>query len=489
MKLENVVKCINTHDVVLADNPEITDIAYDSRQVKPGALFVAIEGFAMNGNDFISAAIENGAVAVISSQPTPENSVAWIQVADARVAMAEAGFGLWGVDFSEIFSVAVTGTNGKTTIATIMKKINESIYGRIFSWQIGTIGNWYGDKFEEAARTTPEAVDLLKEIGNSDFYPKSLTMEVSSHALVLERVKGFLFDVAIFTNLTQDHLDFHKSMDEYYDAKRLLFSNHLKSDGIAVINTDDTYGEKLAGDLEGTVVRYGRDKDAEFRIISSNSDWSGSFMRVSWQGEKMVFKSPLVGNFNIMNLAAVAAAALSKGISKETIQAVFEKLAPVPGRMDKVALDADYSVVVDYAHTPDALKNVLSTAKKITEGRVIAVFGAGGDRDRTKRAPMAEAVAFNADYAFITSDNPRTEDPEQILRDVEEGMPLDFPYEVVTDRASAIVKAMEFAQKGDAIIVAGKGHEDYQEIMGVKHHFDDREEVRKAHVSLGGHCE
>lgn len=486
MKLENVLKSINFIAVSLKDNPEITDIVYDSRQVKPGALFVAVEGYAVNGNDFIPTAIENGAVAIISTLENSEQDIAWVQVADARVAMAEAGFGLWGVDFNEIFSVAVTGTNGKTTIATIMKKINESLYGRIFSWQIGTIGNWYGDKFEEAARTTPEAVDLLKEIGNADFYPKSLTMEVSSHALVLERVKGFLFDVAIFTNLTQDHLDFHKSMDDYYDAKKLLFSKHVKENGVAVINVDDTYGKKLADELQGDVVTYGRASDADFKIVSSSSDWRGSFMRVSWRGEKLVFKSPLVGHFNIMNLAAVAAAALSKGISQETIQGVFEKLTPVPGRMDKVDIDAEYAVVVDYAHTPDALKNVLYTAKKITEGRVIAVFGAGGDRDRTKRAPMAEAVALNADYAFITSDNPRTEDPLQILNDVEEGMPLDFPYEVIADRANAIIEAMRFAQKGDAIIIAGKGHEDYQEIMGVKHHFDDREEVKKAYVAMGG---
>lgn len=486
MKLENVVKSITALSVDLKDNPEILDITYDSRQVREGALFVAVEGFAVDGNRFVDSAIKNGAVAVISTKAPQTDTVAWVQVEDARVAMAEAGFGLWGVDFGEIFSVAVTGTNGKTTIATIMKKINESLYGRIFSWQIGTIGNWYGDKFEEAARTTPEAVDLLKEIGNADFYPKSLTMEVSSHALVLERVKGFLFDVAIFTNLTQDHLDFHKTMDEYYDAKRILFKNHLKSDGIAVINCDDMYGTKLAQELEGEIVTYGRASDADFKLLSTNSDWTGSFMRVLWKGEKIVFTSPLVGHFNIMNLAAVAAAALSKGVAVETIQSVFEKLTPVPGRMDKVDIKAPYSVVVDYAHTPDALKNVLQTAKKITNGRVIAVFGAGGDRDRTKRAPMAEAVAMNADYAFITSDNPRTEDPIQILNDVEQGMPLDFPYEVVADRADAIIRAMKFAKENDAIIVAGKGHEDYQEIMGVKHHFDDREEVQKAFVALGG---
>lgn len=489
MKLENVATSINHIDRFLKDNPEVTDIVYDSRQVKEGALFVAVEGFAVDGNKFIGSAIENGAVAIISSKKRSDDSIAWIQVEDTRVAMAEAGFGLWGVDFDEIFSVAVTGTNGKTTIATIMKKINESIYGRIFSWQIGTIGNWYGDKFEEAARTTPEAVDLLKEIGNADFYPKSLTMEVSSHALVLERVKGFLFDVAIFTNLTQDHLDFHKSMDEYYEAKKLLFNKHVKADGVSVINCDDEYGAKLAQDLDGSVITYGRNEGADFRLLSTNSDWGGSFMRVLWQGGKLVFKSPLVGHFNIMNLAAVATAALAKGISADTIQTVFEKLTPVPGRMDKVAIESDYSVVVDYAHTPDALKNVLQTAKKITDGRVIAVFGAGGDRDRTKRAPMAEAVALNADYAFITSDNPRTEDPEQILTDVEEGMPLDFPYEVIADRGTAILEAMKFAKAGDAIIVAGKGHEDYQEIMGVKHHFDDREEVKKAYVALGGYSE
>ncbi len=488
MKLNRLLEGLSPQEIFIADNPTITDIVYDSRKVTEGSLFVAVEGFAVDGNTFVSKAVSQGAVAIVSQKEPLCDGVAWIQVADVRSFMALLAFRFWNVDFNALFTVAVTGTNGKTTIVTLFNELNRLLYGEKFAWQIGTTGHWLGEKFVDTNRTTPEAIDLLKMMGESIDPPKSLAMEASSHALVLERVKGFLFDVAIFTNLTQDHLDFHSDMEEYYEAKKRLFTMHLKENGYAVVNIDDSYGKRLASELSGNVITYGREKSADFSITQAHCSWDGISFRATFGGKKLLFKSALVGHFNIANMAAVAAGALAYGIDKEIIDTMFQKVKPVAGRMDKVFIDAPFSVVVDYAHTPDALKNVLFTARKLTKGRVISVFGAGGDRDRTKRAPMAEVVALSSDYAFVTSDNPRTEAPLQILSDLEDGIPSDFPFETIADRREAIKQALLFAKEGDSILIAGKGHETYQEINGVKHHFDDREEVALLWNQIGAEC-
>ncbi|MGM0442645.1 MAG: UDP-N-acetylmuramoyl-L-alanyl-D-glutamate--2,6-diaminopimelate ligase [Fibrobacterota bacterium] len=483
MKCSEIAEKINSRSVFSGPDAEVFGITHDSRKVRAGDVFCAVTGFRVDANRFVSDACAQGAVLVISRKARPEDTgVYWIQVEDPRRALAECAFLIWNVSMDRIFTAAVTGTNGKTTIATVLKAFFDHHFGPAESWQSGTIGNWYGERYVDTGRTTPEAVELLREIGTAETPPKSLVMEVSSHALVLERVRGFLFDVAIFTNLSQDHLDFHKDMEEYYRAKRRLFTDHLKNRGRAVINIDDPYGSRLAEDLAGHVacMTYGRSDDAHVRIREAHSSWDGITLRISYEHETHLFRSPLVGDFNVYNLSGVIAALLSSGFESDEIYETLAALPPVPGRMDRVDIDAPFSVVVDYAHTPDALENVLSTARNLTAGRVIAVFGAGGDRDRKKRPRMAEAVAAHADYAILTSDNPRSEDPAQILSDVYEGIPADFPCERILSRRAGIKRALASARPQDAVIIAGKGHETYQEVNGRKEHFDDREEVRRA---------
>ncbi len=457
---------------------DVTSLQYDSRFVKPGAIFAAVSGFSADGHDFIESAVKNGASAVLSEKNPFREDIPWIKVDSVRRAMAELSAEIYGVDIESIKWVGVTGTNGKTTVATLFDRIAAEEYGRNSCWQFGTIGNRLGSNLDEAVRTTPEAVDLFHLLGTNEKTPKLITMEVSSHALELERIRGIYYDVAIFTNLTQDHLDFHGDMETYYQAKLRLFTEHLRDGGTAVINIDDPYGERLAGELGSeSVISCGRSKDAAFRISSSHCSWDKTFFRVGFMGERYRFEAPLAGHFNIQNMAVTAAAAFALGISYETIEKVFKKAETVHGRMDLVSIDAPFTVVVDYAHTPDALKNTLFTAGKLTAGRVITVFGAGGDRDRSKRPLMGEMVARNADFAIVTSDNPRSENSLKIIDDICEGIPTDFPVEIIENRREAIYRALSFAREGDSVIIAGKGHETYQEVMGIKEYFDDRETV------------
>ncbi len=466
---------------------EVTSVEYDSRRIVPGALFVAIDGFASDGHRFIDSAVEKGAVAILSEREPETDRVPWIQVESVRASMADLSVKLYGLNLSDLKWIGVTGTNGKTTIATIFDQIVSEFYGRDECWQFGTIGNRLGSTLEDAVRTTPEAVDLIRILGTYPTKPSLISMEVSSHALELERVRGINYDVAIFTNLTQDHLDFHESMEGYYLAKKKLFTEHLKNGGVAVINSEDQYGARLISELPSeSVISVGKGENAIFRITTSHCSWEKTFLRANYLGRSMKFEAPLVGHFNIMNMALVIASSIALEIPVESIQKTLKKCAPVNGRMDQVTIDSPFSVVVDYAHTPDALKNILFTAGKLTSGRVIAVFGAGGDRDRTKRPVMGKMVALNCDYGVITSDNPRSEKPSGIIADICDGMPTDFPSEVVEDRRSAIRFALEFAREGDSVIIAGKGHETYQITNCETVHFDDREVVIEEWKSIVG---
>ncbi|WP_034637589.1 UDP-N-acetylmuramoyl-L-alanyl-D-glutamate--2,6-diaminopimelate ligase [Chitinivibrio alkaliphilus] len=483
MKIDTFLK---TNEFVLAvhnmDGVDIRSITYDSRRVVPDTLFVAIAGFSCDGHDYISDARAKGAVAVLSERSCPEGCThGWVTVTDVRAAMADVAKKLWSIDFSSMKSFAVTGTNGKTTIATVLRALCVSHFSQSTVWQIGTLGNWYGERYVDTGRTTPEFVDLAREIGTADPAPEALVMEVSSHALSLQRVRGILFDIALFTNLTQDHLDFHDSMESYFQAKKTLFTHHLKSDGYALINRDDPYGKRLAKELSGAVYTYGCTAEVDFSITEKHSSWDGVFFRLSFRGETIPFSSPLTGDFTVYNLTAAAGAFLLQGYSSALIQRVFDQLEPVPGRMEKVTLEAaSFQVVVDYAHTPDALENVLTTVRKLTKGRLILVFGAGGDRDRGKRPRMGAVAARYSDYTIITSDNPRTEDPAGILRDIADGVPADAPFKMIEDRRIALETALDKAGDEDVVLVAGKGHETYQEIGTKKYHFDDREEVSRA---------
>jgi UDP-N-acetylmuramoyl-L-alanyl-D-glutamate--2,6-diaminopimelate ligase len=329
---------------------------------------------------------------------------------------------------------------------------------------------------------------MFRMIGSASQMPEALVMEVSSHALELRRVAGLSYDVGVFTNLTQDHLDFHKTMEAYFAAKRRLFERHMKSGAAAVVNVDDPWGRLLRDQLSGVrMMSYGKADDADVRIVSWNCTWDGIRMQLRTPQGPVELRSRLCGPFNLYNIAAFCAGALAMGVSVVEIQEALDDVRAVPGRLERLPLDrANFSVAVDYAHTPDALEKVLAAAREITSGRLLCVFGCGGDRDRTKRPRMADAVARGCDEAVVTSDNPRSESPDSIIDEIVGGMPLDFPFHVEVDRAAAIRKALAMAQPGDCVIIAGKGHETYQEIKGVRHPFDDKEVTQKQWLELCG---
>jgi UDP-N-acetylmuramoyl-L-alanyl-D-glutamate--2,6-diaminopimelate ligase len=466
-------------------NPRVTDVTYDSRAVRPGTIFVAIPGLTAHGDTFIADALDRGAVAVVSENAHPRLSAPWIRVANARQTLGELARIVYGADTDATTMVGITGTNGKTTVGFLFDTLFSEHYGRERSWLFGTISYAVGGTLEQASRTTPESCEIFRHIGTAELKPRAITMEVSSHSLWLDRVAGLRFDCAVWTNLTQDHLDFHETMESYYQAKKLLFCRYLLPHGTAVINVDDPWGSRLAGELEDVAtVTYGTDSSADFRIVHSKCDWTGTEIQVHYNGKEHTFETCLSGQFNVYNLAAFCAGALGLGHSGETIHKSLQRMRPVAGRMERVETGLECAVVVDYAHTPDALVNVLRTARALTPGRLYCVFGCGGDRDRSKRPIMAAAVAEQCDEAIVTSDNPRGEDPEAIIDEIVPGIPLDFPSTIVVDRRNAIAAALRRAGKGDCVVIAGKGHETYQEANGVRHHFDDREVAREVALTI-----
>jgi UDP-N-acetylmuramoyl-L-alanyl-D-glutamate--2,6-diaminopimelate ligase len=475
-------------------DPAISGIFYDSRDVTAGSLYVAVPGLKVHGDAFMESAVKNGAVAVVSENRHDDLSTPWAAAPDVRAALGKLGMALWGIDLTGLTAVGVTGTNGKTTTVGLFKNLFDRLYGKEYSWLFGTIGNVLGNETAGASHTTPEAVDIFRFINNAPVKPKSLAMEVSSHALALNRVAGMEFDVAVWTNLTLDHLDFHKTMEEYYAAKKRLFSEHLKRGGHGVVNVDDEYGRRLCSELKFgqgcKLLTYGRVQDADVRITGWECDWNGTSVALDYDGDMMRFRSPLRGFFNVYNMAALVTGALALNIDVGAIAESLESMPTVPGRMDKVDIDAPFTVVVDYAHTPDALVNVLKTCRELTKGRLVCVFGCGGDRDKTKRPLMAKAAAENCDEAFVTSDNPRSEEPVSIIDDVLKGIPPGFRYTVNADRKEAIKSALAVAQPNDCVVIAGKGHEAYQEVNGVRSDFDDRLEVAKMYkeVNINVEC-
>jgi len=461
-----------------AADTSVTDIVIDSRSVVPGTLYAAIPGTKVHGDDFIADAVKRGAAAVMSENPHPEIEIPWVQTVNIRSAVGNLGKALWGFEQEKSVVAAVTGTNGKTTVAHLLEGLFSSIFPPDDVWMFGTIDYHVGSSRIEASRTTPEALDIFRHVGGAGKQPSALVMEVSSHSLALDRVGGIEFDLAIFTNLTQDHLDFHHNMESYFQAKKRLFSEYLKKNGVAVINIDDQYGRRICeASLPKKVVTYGRADDADVQIVSWKCDWDGCSIDVMVRETPFSFSSRLRGFFNIYNMTALVAAAAGLGYDMSEVQKAFDRVGIVNGRMERIAVDMPFTVVVDYAHTPDAIDNALKTAREMTRGRLLCVFGCGGDRDRTKRPLMGAAVAACCDEAWVTSDNPRSENPLKIIDDIVNGIPLDFPFQADPDRRSAISAALRACRKGDCLVIAGKGHETYQDIAGVKHHFDDKEVV------------
>ncbi len=466
-------------------DPDIADVAFDSRGNVENMVFVAVPGVKSDGDRYVTQAVDAGAGAVVSYRPHPECAVPWAQVENPRRAVGMLSRRIWADKFRPKVTIGITGTNGKSTTAELFHDLTVRRYGAEAAWLFGTVAYKYDAGQSDATRTTPESADVFRLIGKANTKPDAIVMEVSSHALQLDRVAGLSYDVGIFTNLTQDHFEFHHTIEAYFAAKRKLFLEYLNEKGHAVVNVDDPWGRILRDELDDVrLVTYGCAEDADVRIAQWRTGWEGSRLTLAFGDTMHSFSSGLVGSFNRYNLAAFCAGAHVLGYTPDEMQTTLNNVRTVVGRMDTVPLDAGFTVVVDYAHTPDALEKVLATSRELTRGRLIAVFGCGGDRDRSKRSLMAEAVARHADEAIVTSDNPRSESPVAIIDEVVEGIPLDFPYSVAVERENAIRKALEMAQKDDCIVIAGKGHETYQEIDGVKHPFDDREAAMRQYALM-----
>jgi UDP-N-acetylmuramoyl-L-alanyl-D-glutamate--2,6-diaminopimelate ligase len=467
---------------VLAD-PEISALSYDSRTAGAGSLFFALPGAKTNGAEFAQQAAGKGAAAVVAESSIEDCSCPVVRVPDARAAMADIAAAFYGHPDRSLKCAGVTGTNGKTTSAFLMKHLLDSASLR--SGLIGTVKYVVGQEEISAPRTTPESADLQEMLARMrDSGSKAVAMEVSSHALVQQRVRGIEFDVAVFTNFTQDHLDYHRTMEAYFDAKSLLFESlaaqtHKK--GRAIINADDRHGHLLM-ERFGKKVRtatFGRGVGADFRASAIQFDGTGSVFQLDAKRKSFLVRMPLIGLFNIYNALAALAASAACGVELRGAIAALASAPQVPGRLERVMAKRNFQVFVDYAHTDDALKNVLRTLKDLNPARLITVFGCGGDRDRTKRPLMAAAAEELSDWTLITSDNPRREDPEEIIRDVEAGM-RGTNFEKITDRENAIRHAIDIARPGDIVLIAGKGHENYQEFADRRIAFDDVDVAGKA---------
>lgn len=460
---------------VLAD-PEILSLCHDSRQASPGTLFFALPGQNADGAEFVRQAVAGGAAAVVASSAISDPGCPLVIVPDARAAMADIAAAFHHHPDRSLKCAGITGTNGKTTTAFLLKHIFDSASLRC--GLIGTVKYVVGGAESSAPRTTPESLDLQDMLaGMRDSGDRAVAIEVSSHALVQHRVRAVEFDAAVFTNLTRDHLDFHRSMDSYFDAKSLLFealATQATKKGRAIINVDDRHGRMLAEKFAKRVkvVTFGRGVGEDFRASEIRFDASGAVFQLDAKKKSFLVRMPLIGLFNIYNALGALAAATACGVELRSAIAALADAPQVPGRLERVRAQRNFQVFVDYAHTDDALRNVLRTLRELNPARIITVFGCGGDRDRTKRPLMAAAANELSDWTLITSDNPRHEDPEAIIRDVAEGIPADR-HEKITDREAAIRHAVTLARPGDIVLIAGKGHENYQEFGDRRIPFDD----------------
>lgn len=467
---------------------EISHITADSRQVIPGSLFIALRGHTVDGHDFAAKAVGQGAAAVVAERLIENLPVPQILVRSTRDVMPILACVFYGHPSRSMKVIGVTGTNGKTTVTHLIDRILAD-QGRL-TGLIGTIKKRIGNREFAVANTTPEAIELQETFHQMLQVGTEYTvMEVSSHALELKRVAGTEFRTAVFTNLTQDHLDFHGSMEEYRNAKGKLFArlgntygNKREENRFAVINADDPSAGFFINQTVAQVVTYGIDRPADVRATRVRVEADGaSFFLESFAGSAEI-RLQMTGKFSVYNALAAAAACLCEGVSPDAIKLSLEAVPGVDGRFERVRMGQPFSVIVDYAHTPDSLENVLKTIREFAKGRVYTVVGCGGDRDRSKRPRMARIAADYSDVAVLTSDNPRTEDPERILDDMEQGLAGVEPgrYVRMTDRTEAIRHAIRQAQEGDVVLIAGKGHETYQIIGKTKHHYDDREVAAKA---------
>ncbi len=459
---------------------EITSVTADSRLVVPGALFVAVPGFKTDGAKFIDAAVRRGAAAIVSESSVVIAPVA-VQVDDARAALALISANFYNRPAAKLSIIGVTGTSGKTTTTKMIESILDASGQPV--GLIGTIEYRAGEERLTADRTTPDAAVLQQWFAKMvDAGVRHAVMEVSSHALALKRTHGIHFAAAVFTNLSQDHLDFHKDFEDYFAAKRILFDQIDRSRKTAIVNIDDEYGRRLANELGDCAVTFGRQSDADIHPLDGfEISVRGLHGRIATPSGDVHVASSLLGAPNLYNWLGAVGAALSVGIDIATVEAGIRNLATVRGRFEYVASDDGPTVIVDYAHKPDALEKLLLAVRGLASGRrVIVLFGCGGDRDRDKRPMMGAIAARLADQTILTSDNPRGEKPEAILDDIERGMAGASNYIRVTDRREAIARTIAEAEDDDVIVIAGKGHESYQVVGDQVLHFDDREEAERA---------
>ena len=480
MKIEELLKGIEVVSVTGTKDREISGVGFDSRKVEKGSMFVAVKGYKSDGHDFIDSAVASGATAIICEKlpDNPDKNICWIQTSDSAKALGQAASNFFGNPSSSLRLVGVTGTNGKTTIATLLYRmfIRLGYKCGLFS----TVCNYINEKELEATHTTPDPIQLNSLLGRMvDEGCDFAFMEVSSHSADQKRIAGLKFAGAVFTNLTHDHLDYHKTFDNYLAAKKSFFDS-LPADAFALVNVDDRNGRVMLQNCQAHHYTFSVRGMADYRCSIIEQGFEGMGLKIG--GEEIWTR--FIGDFNASNLLAVYSASELLGAAKKEILTILSDLYPVAGRLEVIKSPGGISGIVDYAHTPDALLNVIDTINKIREGGVqlITVVGAGGDRDRTKRPKMAAISAEGSTRVILTSDNPRTEDPEKILDEMEAGITPDLKRKTlrIADRRAAIKTAVMLANKGDVILIAGKGHETYQEIMGVKHHFDDREELKNA---------
>ena len=477
MKLSLLLKNINPLQVVGNDDVEITGINIDSRKIAAGHLFVAMKGTQVDGHQFIGKAIGQGAVAVLCEDlPADTSDATYVQVASTEDAVGKVATLFYGDPSSKMKLVGVTGTNGKTTIATLLYNLFRKLGYRC--GLLSTVCNYIEDEAVPASHTTPDPIELNQLLARMvDAGCQYAFMECSSHAIHQKRIGGLKFAGGIFTNLTRDHMDYHKTVENYRNAKKAFFDALPKS-AFAITNADDKNGMVMVQNTKATVKTYSTRTMADFRARLLECHFEGMYLDIDGHEVGVQF----IGKFNVSNLLAVYGTALMLGQKAEDVLLVMSTLKSVSGRLEPIRSPEGFTAIVDYAHTPDALENVLKAIHEVLngKGRVITVCGAGGNRDKGKRPIMAQEAVKQSDRVIITSDNPRFEDPQDIINDMLSGLDKQQMKKVVAiaDRREAIRTACMMAQKGDVILIAGKGHEDYQEIKGVKHHFDDREVVR-----------
>jgi UDP-N-acetylmuramoyl-L-alanyl-D-glutamate--2,6-diaminopimelate ligase len=466
---------------------EVTALTVSSRDVKPGMLFAAIRGTSVNGHQFIPDAIAAGAKVILAESAPPHDQAAdltWLHVPDSRAALSTLASGITGKPWADMKMAGITGTNGKTTTAFLLHHIMKAVWHR--AGLSGTILVDDGETTKTAIHTTPGSIELCALLGRMrDHGCRGVAMEVSSHGIHQKRIGSIGFDACVFTNLTQDHLDYHGTLEAYFDAKadwfRQLAANPMGKKPVAIINIDDAHGSDLAAELDGKmpVLRFGFGVHCDFRANNFHQNARGMEFELAAKGKSFLVRAPLIGRFNVYNLLAAITAASACGIRPREAVAAITNAPQVPGRMENVGHAGGATVFVDYAHTPDALENACRTLKELNPRRLITVFGCGGDRDTGKRPLMAAAASRHSDACIITSDNPRSEDPLAIIREIEKGITIRN-YRSIPDRAEAIRTAVDASLSGDIILIAGKGHETYQQFARETIDFDDRKQASKA---------